>query len=294
MAARPSIVCAICGRTLLVGERRVRYSPDGAIEYVDVCPLCRGEAVECGWIARGADHAAGPARAAAARGLLSALFGAPPRARPEPSLGAHPQPADATASRRSSRRPTLFNGSPYRRTIEGHRRGASARRTVSIVALSGINPEVVVTVAWDISWYQYRVTLGPSQPVRLVERGFEPAELGGAVRTWNADVERRRPPRAEIAPAMIRPGVTSAGRPGLRLQTRDLLRLFPPSSRASCSQSSSLLRGNPGRHGHRRPARGPERRAGSPAATPEARRITRERRRGRLPGTFPRQSKLTG
>jgi hypothetical protein len=31
--------CAICERTLLVGERAVRYSPDGE-NFVDVCPLC--------------------------------------------------------------------------------------------------------------------------------------------------------------------------------------------------------------------------------------------------------------
>ena len=31
--------CAICERTLLVGERALRYAPDGG-DFVDVCPLC--------------------------------------------------------------------------------------------------------------------------------------------------------------------------------------------------------------------------------------------------------------
>ena len=44
--------CAICERTLLMGERAVRFTPDGA-EYVDVCPLCQEVAVEHGWMREG-------------------------------------------------------------------------------------------------------------------------------------------------------------------------------------------------------------------------------------------------
>src|SRR3954451_17105795 len=36
--------CAICERTLLVGERSVRYSPDGE-RVVDVCALCQDVAL---------------------------------------------------------------------------------------------------------------------------------------------------------------------------------------------------------------------------------------------------------
>jgi hypothetical protein len=59
----------------------------------------------------------------------------------------------------------------------------------SIVHLSGVNPELVVTVAWDISWYQYRVTPDSAQPVRLEERGHELDELDGRYQEWNARVE---------------------------------------------------------------------------------------------------------
>ena len=31
-------VCAVCERTLLMGEHTLRFSPDGE-EFVDVCPL---------------------------------------------------------------------------------------------------------------------------------------------------------------------------------------------------------------------------------------------------------------
>src|SRR3954454_22173292 len=45
--------CAICERTLLMGERALRFSPDGS-EYVDVCPLCQEIALEHGWVKEGA------------------------------------------------------------------------------------------------------------------------------------------------------------------------------------------------------------------------------------------------
>src|SRR5919199_2374947 len=44
--------CAICERTLLMGERTTRYSPDGE-NYVDVCPLCQDLAIDSGWLKEG-------------------------------------------------------------------------------------------------------------------------------------------------------------------------------------------------------------------------------------------------
>src|SRR3954453_15558100 len=46
--------CAICERTLLMGERSVRYSPNGPESYVDVCQLCQDAALESGWRKEGA------------------------------------------------------------------------------------------------------------------------------------------------------------------------------------------------------------------------------------------------
>ena len=60
---------------------------------------------------------------------------------------------------------------------------------MSVVPLSGVNSEVVVTVAWDISWYQYRVLPDSAQPVRLAGRGHEVEELEPSFRVWNARVE---------------------------------------------------------------------------------------------------------
>src|SRR5438034_3474570 len=46
--------CAVCERTLLLGERTVRFSPDNGAELVDVCPLCQEIALEAGWVKEGA------------------------------------------------------------------------------------------------------------------------------------------------------------------------------------------------------------------------------------------------
>jgi hypothetical protein len=47
----------------------------------------------------------------------------------------------------------------------------------------------VITIAWEISWYQYRVISESSQPVRLAERGQDPAEIGEKFRVWNAHLD---------------------------------------------------------------------------------------------------------
>ena len=45
-------VCAVCERSLLTGERAIRFSPDGE-EFVDVCPLCQEVAIDYGWVKEG-------------------------------------------------------------------------------------------------------------------------------------------------------------------------------------------------------------------------------------------------
>ena len=66
-----------------------------------------------------------------------------------------------------------------RRTVGGISKSLGEPR-ISIVPLSGVNTEIVITVAWDISWYQYRVTPDLAQPVRLAERGLlRPVQRGG-------------------------------------------------------------------------------------------------------------------
>jgi len=182
--------CAICERTLLMGERAIRFSPNGGADYVDVCPLCAETALEYGWIREGAPTSptVPAARRRKGRGLLQMLLGTGPRV-----------PAETVASEPILRRLSeqelamveaadLFNASQYRRTVGGIGKSLGMPR-VSVVVLSGVNAEVVVTVAWDISWYQYRVSPESDSPVRLESRGHDPSELEAAFTDWNAHMD---------------------------------------------------------------------------------------------------------
>jgi hypothetical protein len=93
----------------------------------------------------------------------------------------------------------IFNASDYRRTVGGIAKSLGEPRA-SIVPLSGVSGELVVTVAWDISWYQYRVTPDSAQPVRLAERGHEMTQLDAGYQHWNARIEADGRLIPEISP----------------------------------------------------------------------------------------------
>jgi hypothetical protein len=187
--------CAICERSLLVGERSVRYSADGE-NFVDVCPLCQDVALEHGWVKEGSPTT--PVvndRRRRRRGLVAALLGESRRATVEPVVDepilrrlSEPELAMVEAA-------DLFNESAFRRTIAGIAKSLGMPKA-SIVPLSGTNSEVVLSVAWDISWYQYRITPDSAQPVRLAERGHDPRELESMFTSWNAKLT----PDGRIAP----------------------------------------------------------------------------------------------
>ena len=183
-------VCAVCERTLLTGERAVRFAPEEGADLVDVCPLCQEIAIEHGWLKEGTP-------------TTPTIVGDKRRRRrgiPE-FLGLRRSTADVAITppepilRRLSddevallEAADLFNGSTYRRTVGGIRKSLGDARA-SIVPLSGTAGEMAVTVAWDLSWYQYRVSPDSGQPVRLERRGHELDELEESFKSWNAHVE---------------------------------------------------------------------------------------------------------
>jgi hypothetical protein len=178
--------CAICERTLLVGERAVRFAPNGE-DFVDVCPLCQETAVEHGWLKEGSPTTPTVPNERRRRRGLASLF--EPRRRAaepvvsEPILRRLSQPEQQMVEAAD-----LFNASDFRRTVGGIAKSLGSPR-VSIIPLSGVTGELVVTVAWDISWYQYRVTPESAQPVRLAERGHELGDLEASYKRWNARIE---------------------------------------------------------------------------------------------------------
>jgi hypothetical protein len=183
-------MCAICERTLLMGERAVRFAPEEGGELVDVCPLCQEIAIEHGWLKEGAPTTPTVAgdRRRRRRGLpellgLRRAASADAVTPPEPILrrlsGGEVALLEAA---------DLFNGSTYRRTVGGIAKSLGDA-TASIVPLSGDAGEIAVTVAWDLSWYQYRVSPESAQPVRLERRGHELDELEETFKAWNAHVE---------------------------------------------------------------------------------------------------------
>jgi hypothetical protein len=93
----------------------------------------------------------------------------------------------------------LFNESDFRRTIAGIAKSLGEPKA-SIVPLSGTSSEVVLSVAWDISWYQYRVSPESAQPVRLAERGHDPGELESMFTSWNAKLTRDGRIAPDISP----------------------------------------------------------------------------------------------
>jgi hypothetical protein len=182
--------CAICDRTLLLGERAVRFSPNGRGEYIDVCPLCAEIAVDSGWVREGAPTTPTVPGERRRRGASwwSGLLGTRSRlpedtVAPEPILRRLSEPELAMVEAAD-----LFNASPYRRTVGGISKSLGPPR-VSVVALSGVNAEVAVTVAWDISWYAYRVSPDSENPVRLESRGHDVSELEESATGWNAHMD---------------------------------------------------------------------------------------------------------
>ena len=182
--------CAICERTLLMGERAIRFSPNGGSDFVDVCPLCAEAAVEYGWVREGAPTTpvVPPQRKRRSGGWLATLLGTRPRTAEEAivaepilrRLSDHEQAMIGAAD--------LFNASQYRRTVGGIGKSLGSPQ-VSVVVLSGVNSEVVITVAWEISWYQYRVSPESDNPVRLEGRGHDPSELEASFTSWNTHME---------------------------------------------------------------------------------------------------------
>lgn len=172
-----------------MGERSVRFTPGGD-DWVDVCALCTETADEHGWVKEGSPTtplvSEAPRRKRRFAGL-GGLIEQHRRVEPEPVVSEPMLRRLSGTEQAMVEAAELFNDSAYRRTIAGIAKSLGEAR-VSFLPLSGTNPEVVVTVAWDISWYQYRIVFESAQQVRLAERGYELDELDDRFKGWNGSL----------------------------------------------------------------------------------------------------------
>ncbi|HYJ21719.1 MAG TPA: hypothetical protein VEW07_06825 [Solirubrobacterales bacterium] len=81
---------------------------------------------------------------------------------------------------------TRFNASEAARTVAGLTRTLGEPQ-VSIGAAAGTADAARVTVAWELTWYQWTVAGGEQEgPVAELARGTEIDQLDAAARQWNA------------------------------------------------------------------------------------------------------------
>jgi len=224
-----AVSCDVCGRTILKGERAEWYLAPGGHRH-QVCDLCATRAQHHGWIREsgaGALPARVPRneprrgvlgrlrrRRPAARPSLEdearlaeqeALFGAgngvepdehpgeeaapPPRPRSRPQSPRHVRAVPTTAEVKVERALELFNGSGHQRTVAGLAR-TLGKPWVSAMPDPAQASAVSVLVAWELSWYRYRVDLGDeADPVMMLDKGEELDQIDESLRGWNAGLD---------------------------------------------------------------------------------------------------------
>jgi hypothetical protein len=113
----------------------------------------------------------------------------PPSPGPDPAArGARVDPLEPEQSRLNpfERAATRFNASEAGHTVAGLVRTLGTP-WVSIGASAGAPKEVRITVAWELSWYQWGVDLGDEgRAVFQLDKGREIDQLDSAARQWNA------------------------------------------------------------------------------------------------------------
>lgn len=225
---RSDIVCDVCGRTLLRGERVESFLAGGQRRLV--CELCTVRATHEGWIREsGGDQLTTLPRVdGRGRGLLGRLRSRRPElpegeeeddAELDPALAAeledHPVVTERAAKRsaepvpdylreprnvravptnaelKMERAVEVFNGSQHPRTVMGVARSLGEPQVA--VRTSEAEPAVVsILVMWELSWYRFEVDLSDEAGgARRVSQGAELSELTEDDRSVNATLDER-------------------------------------------------------------------------------------------------------
>jgi hypothetical protein len=180
--------CAICGRTILAGERIHGFVEGG--EERSVCELCVARAERLDWRPAGEPEPERPADGHEGRWRLRGLRRrAPKAAPPDPPKRVRPAPPpDVAAPSPFERAVARFNSSEGGRAVTGLTRTLGKPRA-SVGAAAGKPGEIRITVAWELSWYQWGVDIGDElRPVFQIDKGGEIDQLDRAAQQWNASV----------------------------------------------------------------------------------------------------------
>jgi predicted Fe-S protein YdhL (DUF1289 family) len=111
------------------------------------------------------------------------------RSRTRPKDPRHVRAVPTTAEVKVDRAIELFNGSSHARTVAGLARTLGPA-WVSAQPDSAQPSTVVVLVAWELSWYRYRVDLGDeADPVMMLDKGEELEQIDPSLRNWNAGLD---------------------------------------------------------------------------------------------------------
>lgn len=112
----------------------------------------------------------------------------PPRQReqaPGPRDPRHVRAVPTNSEVKVERALELFNASEHRRTVAGLVRTLGQPWVTAVPVLESPS-EVTIVVAWELSWYQYRVDLGDAgQSILLADKGQEIHEIDAPLREWN-------------------------------------------------------------------------------------------------------------
>lgn len=112
-----------------------------------------------------------------------------PRRRQPPKNPRHVRAVPTTAEVKIERALELFNESEHQRTVAGLTRSLGAP-WVTATPDPDAPSTVSLVVAWELSWYRYRVDLGDaSEPVSLQMKGDELADIDEQLRVWNAGLD---------------------------------------------------------------------------------------------------------
>jgi len=113
----------------------------------------------------------------------------PPRRRERPKDPRHVRAVPTTPEGKVERALDLFNASEHQRTVAGLVRSLGGPWVTAVADLEA-SSTVTVVVAWELSWYRYRVELGDERdPVALQDKGEEIQQIDSALREWNAGLD---------------------------------------------------------------------------------------------------------